>query len=67
MSPIDEEMLIHEPSTSNWLRQQIEASKSRDPVDALTDAELLVEILDLWLRLVEKQHSQSHQTSFKGI
>ena len=58
MSTIDEEMLIHEPSTSNWLRQQIEASKSRDPVDALTDAELLVEILALRLRLVEKQYSQ---------
>lgn len=67
MRVIDEDDIARQPGTSNWLKQQIETSKSRDPVDSLNDAELLVEILELRLRLIEKQNSQAHQTSFKDL
>jgi hypothetical protein len=38
---------LTDPSTSYWLRAQIVATAQRDPVDALRDAERLVEVLRL--------------------
>ncbi|WP_252011291.1 hypothetical protein [Vibrio sp. SCSIO 43140] len=37
--------LLNDPSTSNWLKQQLQESKNRDPLDALNDAEILVSVL----------------------
>lgn len=38
--------LIANPSTSAWLRDALQSSTQRDPVDAANDAELLAELLD---------------------
>ncbi|MGD8116888.1 hypothetical protein [Vibrio sp. TRT 29B02] len=40
-----EQALANDPSTSFWLREQFEATKKRDPVDALKDAQTLVAVL----------------------
>ena len=42
---IVEERVAKDPSTSYWLKEQIASSSDRDPVDALRDAEILVNIL----------------------
>lgn len=41
-----EKELMEDFSVSFWLKQQIIESKSRDPLDALRDADLLVQILE---------------------
>lgn len=43
---------IGDIGTSNWLRKALTDAIDRDPVDALRDAEVLVEILDARLRAV---------------
>jgi len=40
------EQILHNQGTSFWLRDAIEASLKRDPVDAAQDAELLALLLD---------------------
>ena len=40
-----EQELLNDPSISYWLKGQVQASQSRDCLDALLDAELLVEVL----------------------
>ena len=40
-----EQELLNDPSISYWLKGQIQSSKSRDCLDALLDAEILVEVL----------------------
>jgi len=37
--------LMNDPSTSYWLKDSIKSALTRDIVDALTDAEMLVSIL----------------------
>ena len=44
-SKINESALLNDPSVSYWLKEQIRASKERDILDALCDAELLVAVL----------------------
>jgi hypothetical protein len=39
-------------STSYWLKEQLESTKKRDPVDALNDAEVLVSALKIRLSLL---------------
>lgn len=45
-----EQALTSDPSTSHWLKEQIERTKERDPVDALNDAEALVSVLQSRLK-----------------
>jgi len=40
-----EQELLNDPSISYWLKGQVQSSKSRDCLDALLDAEILVEVL----------------------
>lgn len=42
---LDERALIADPSTSYWLRAQLNVYDGRDPLDALADAEMLVAVL----------------------
>jgi len=37
--------LLHDPAVSYWLKDAIITALKRDPVDALRDAELLVQVL----------------------
>lgn len=39
--------MIAHPATSDWLRQALRDNVKRDPVDALKDAEVLQELLEL--------------------
>jgi|TARA_B100001059_G_scaffold22416_1_gene17943 hypothetical protein len=50
-----EQALKHDPSTSFWLKKQFEATKERDPVDALNDAEALVCALKARLKLLANE------------
>ncbi|NWC84213.1 hypothetical protein HX798_28595 [Pseudomonas putida] len=45
--------LMNQPSTSQWLRDAIAIAMKRDPVAALSDAELLVDLLRRRLSVVE--------------
>ncbi|MBI8852183.1 hypothetical protein CAZ10_08885 [Pseudomonas aeruginosa] len=47
------EDLLTSPGTSYWLRDAINSSMKRDPVDALSDAEVLLDVLRRRLSLVE--------------
>lgn len=42
--------VLKDPSTSRWLKEALQASLSRDSVDAVNDADLLAELLDGKLR-----------------
>ena len=37
--------VLSDPSSSFWLKQAVKESLSRDPVDAINDAEVLVAVL----------------------
>lgn len=56
-----EQTLLSDPSTSNWLKEQLDLTKKRDPVDALNDAEVLVTVLESRLKTVT-QHQQDKQS-----
>ncbi|HBC2020528.1 TPA: hypothetical protein I6Z44_002816 [Vibrio cholerae] len=56
-----EQTLLSDPSTSNWLKEQLDLTKKRDPVDALNDAEVLVTVLESRLNTVI-QHQQDKQS-----
>lgn len=45
--------LLCSPGTSFWLRDAISSSMKRDPVDALSDAEVLLDLLRRRLSVVE--------------
>lgn len=46
------DFIENSPSCSYWLKQAWEGAKKRDPVDALTDAELLAEVcMAKWISL----------------
>ena len=45
---------LENPATSFWLKRAVSESMERDPVDALRDASILVEILEKHLNEVEK-------------
>jgi len=40
--------VFDDPSSSYWLRHALTTAFTRDPVDALNDAEVLVKILTNW-------------------
>lgn len=44
--------LIEDDSTSDWLRTALWKSLTRDPLDALNDAEALFVAVDAWTRHV---------------
>lgn len=46
-----EKALLGDTNTSQWLLEQFEATKKRDPIDALKDAESLVSVLKARLKL----------------
>jgi len=50
-----EKLIFNDPATSYWLKEQLEATKKRDIVDALGDAEMLVEILQGRLERLHEQ------------
>ncbi|MGK2231132.1 MAG: hypothetical protein ACI92O_000290 [Colwellia sp.] len=52
-----ETTLINDPSTSYWLKQQLQITMTRDPLDGLNDAELLVMVLKFRLDNINKQVS----------
>lgn len=41
-----EKNIINCSSTSRWLKEQINLSENRDPVDAINDAEILIKVLE---------------------
>lgn len=49
-----EQELQHDPTASFWLKEQLEVTKGRDIVDAITDAELLVLVLKSRLESLEQ-------------
>lgn len=42
--------VLGDQAASSWLRSALESALERDPVDALNDALLLAEVLDVHLR-----------------
>lgn len=56
-----EQTLLSDPSTSNGLKEQLDLTKNRDPVDALNDAEVLVTVLESRLNTVT-QRQQDKQS-----
>ncbi|WP_235583806.1 hypothetical protein [Pseudomonas aeruginosa] len=51
-------VVLRSPETSYWLREAISSSMKRDPVDALSDAEILLDLLKRRLCLVEETSVQ---------
>lgn len=49
-----EQELQYDPTASFWLKEQLEVTKGRDIVDAITDAELLVLVLKSRLESLEQ-------------
>ena len=43
--------VLGDQAASSWLRMALESALERDPVDALNDALLLAEVLDVHLRV----------------
>ncbi len=62
--PSDEEIrqILKGPGTSNWLKTALSLALSRDPVDAVNDAELLA----LVLRHRAEQISAAAQAEVEG-
>ncbi|WP_394697395.1 hypothetical protein [Pseudoxanthomonas japonensis] len=53
-----EQRVLADPGTSFWLKQALEASRGRDPLDALNDASALHAVLaERWLGM-EKDHAR---------
>ena len=42
MTPPSPEQILNDPACSFWLKEALEKSLTRDPVDALNDSETLV-------------------------
>ncbi|EGQ7973450.1 hypothetical protein I7Z51_002372 [Vibrio parahaemolyticus] len=58
MDTVDyEQEVMNDPSTSYWLREQIEKSKERDILDVLDDTESLVLILKARLNAMTLKHT----------
>jgi hypothetical protein len=50
----DESAVEADPATSVWLREQISTTRQRDVLDALADAEVLVDILrQRWMTTID--------------
>ncbi len=57
-----EREIMADPSISNWLKTQLTASRNRDPIDALNDAELLVTLLNGRLDALAQCHQSSKES-----
>jgi len=51
--PYDPEALLKDPTTSFWFKDALRAALLRDPVDAVNDAEVLLETLTARLELFQ--------------
>lgn len=51
--------IVLDPTTSHWLRQALGDAVKRDPVDALNDAEVLLELLELRCNAVLLTHRRT--------
>lgn len=56
--------ILDDPCASFWIKNALRSALVRDPVDALNDAELLVNILQE--NLVILQHPTDETSSFKN-
>lgn len=45
MRILNEQDILNDPAISNWLKEQIVASKDRDVVDAINDVSILLKVL----------------------
>lgn len=52
---LDHNELFADPSVSNWLKEALHTALVRDPVDALSDAELLCGVLQHQLDTIQQQ------------
>lgn len=52
-----EQVLQSDPGTSFWLKEQLQVTKERDPVDALNDAEALVSVLKSRIKLLAEENN----------
>jgi hypothetical protein len=43
---IDEELILCDPSTSKWLKEQIVQTKDRDIINSIDDVEILLVLLN---------------------
>jgi hypothetical protein len=51
---VDETVIERDPATSFWLLEQIKTTRQRDILDALADAEALVDILrQRWMAIID--------------
>jgi len=46
--------ILDDPAASFWLKAALRSARSRDPVDAANDADLLAQVLGLRLRSILK-------------
>ncbi len=53
-----ERAIVSDPTTSAWLKSQIEQLKGRDPLDAVNDVETLLALLQLRLKECMLQHEK---------
>ena len=59
-NPYEIDVILANPSTSFWLKNAVETSLKRDAVDALVDAEALVQILKTRLETIEASFAVTH-------
>lgn len=57
------EEVLDDPAASNWLKAVLQSALQRDAVDALNDAEVLVEILRMNIHKVVAQNLLSNLSS----
>ena len=57
MSPTtpSSQQILSDPSASNWIKLALTSALSRDPVDALNDAEVLLAVLKARLNAIQSQ------------
>jgi hypothetical protein len=48
-----QQALLQDPTTSSWLKRAHTTALERDPVDALRDAQTLVQLLEQHLKTVQ--------------
>ena len=51
-------IILNDPSTSNWVKEQIQQLQKRDVVDVLNDLEVLMVYFNGELNVLMEQHTQ---------
>lgn len=51
-----EQTIANDPSASRWLKEQVEATKKRDPVDGLNDTETLMLVLKTRIKSLQEEN-----------